>query len=121
MSLGATHIRFALDVKEEYKIKDLEKYISGVIYPDSRYITGIDRNLTHAHDLFVADSDFKRGWQVHLICDEVQEAKRKELLPDLYKDKNIDPWITNTAIKIIQDIDDFEAFNIQDYLDFFVY
>ena len=38
MALEATHIRFAYDLKEKYKITDLEKYISGLIYPDSRYI-----------------------------------------------------------------------------------
>lgn len=42
MALEGTHIRFALDVGDKYNIKDLGKYISGTLYPDSRYITGIN-------------------------------------------------------------------------------
>lgn len=47
MSLGATHIRFALDLRDRYQVQDIEKYLSGTIYSDSRYVTKIDRNLTH--------------------------------------------------------------------------
>ena len=51
MAFTATHIKFALDFKDKYDIKDLSHYLSGAIYPDSRYVTGIDRNLTHNSDL----------------------------------------------------------------------
>lgn len=81
MSLEATHIRFALDLKDEYKIKDIKKYISGTVYPDSRYITGIDRNLTHYNDILkpeFAKDDFKKGWQVHQICGMIRIMKKQK-------------------------------------------
>ena len=51
MSLQITHIRFALDLHKELNITSLDQYISGTIYPDSRYMTGIDRSLTHSDTL----------------------------------------------------------------------
>lgn len=128
MALEATHIRFALDLKDEYKVKNLEKYILGTVYPDSRYITGIDRDLTHHEDILLpefAKDDFKKGWQVHQICDLVQNKKREELLPELtirHNDAwNEKEWIIASAIKIIQDMKDMRHFNIQYYLKYFEY
>ena len=68
MALEATHIRFALDLKDKYQVKDLEKYISGTIYPDSRYVSEIGRELTHPKDyldwdIFAVD-DFKKGFEI---------------------------------------------------------
>ncbi|MCK4554051.1 hypothetical protein KAU19_03750 [Candidatus Parcubacteria bacterium] len=123
MALAATHIRFALDLKDNYKIKDINKYLSGTIYPDSRYITKIDRELTHNNyflDPEFAKDDFRKGWQAHQICDLIQNQVRFELLPEL----NIRPkaewteeiWIIATTTKIIQDIKDMQCFNLQKYL-----
>ncbi len=61
MSLEATHIRFALDLKDKYRVQAIEKYISGTTYPDSRYVTKIDRGLTHNDDILTpgfAKDDF---------------------------------------------------------------
>ncbi len=120
MSLEATHIRFALDLRDKYKIKDINQYISGAIYPDSRYVTGIKRSLTH-DDRFLlpefASDDFHRGWQAHQICDLVFGVIIEELFPDLvyvsYDPHYRKEWITSTAIKIIQDMDDLKFFDIQ--------
>lgn len=128
MSLEATHIRFALDLQNKYKIKDIDQYISGAIYPDSRYVTGINRELTHDDRFllpeFVTD-DFKAGWQTHQICDLVYNAVRKRLFVDLfpvsYDSYNEQEWILSTAMKIIQDMDDMQAFDIQKYLKFLEY
>lgn len=122
MSLEATHIRFALALMDEYKIEDINKYIAGAIYPDSRYITGIKREATH-HDRFLspdfADDDFKRGWQAHKICDHVSYIVMKRLFPEIFPNDDYDKqtWINSTAIKIIQDIDDVQLFDIQKYLE----
>lgn len=43
MPLEATHIRFALDLLNKYKIKNIDQYIAGAVYPDSHYITGIKK------------------------------------------------------------------------------
>ena len=123
MPLEATHIRFALDLQDKYEIKDLRQYISGAVYPDSRYITGIDRKLTHDDRCllpeFAAD-DFKKGWQTHKICDHTYDIVRKRLFPDLFPG-NFDfyshqDWIISTAMKIIYDIEDMQSFDIQKYL-----
>ncbi|MHB8904098.1 MAG: hypothetical protein ACYC40_03280 [Patescibacteria group bacterium] len=123
MSLEATHIRFALDLREKYKIKDLNKYISGAIYPDSRYVTEIDRELTHDDKFLLpefASDDFKKGWQAHKICDLVFGSVMRKLFSDLvyasYDPHYKQEWITSTAIKIIQDIDDLQSFDIQEYI-----
>jgi len=123
MSLEATHIRFALDIKEKYQVQDIEKYVSGTIYPDSRYITKIDRELTHNDDILrseFAKNDFRKGWQVHQICDTIQNKIKKRALPELFLEKyngyNEQRWVVSTAIKIIQDINDMQQFPIKDCL-----
>lgn len=123
MALQATHIKFALDLKNRYPVKNLEKYISGANYPDSRYLTGISRKLTHDLDsLPISNDDFQNGWHNHLVCDLVQGEAMDKLLPDEFNaNKNeivqgSDFWLRRTAIKIIQEIQIFESFDIQSYL-----
>lgn len=124
MALKCTHIRFALDLKDKYHVVDLTKYISGTIYPDSRYITGIDRNLTHPNDLIgdflQSADDFKKGWAIHLICDRVQGQLHREKFHKLFDQVPVgqgsEAWVRHTALKILQDIDDFAKFNIEQYL-----
>lgn len=125
MSLEATHIRFALDLKDKYQVKDIEKYIAGAVYPDSRYITGIDRILTHPKDYedwhWETADDFKKGWFIHLLVDKIQWQVTQEELPDLFQgdyghDREI--WVKHTAIKILQDIDDVKKFDIKQCLSY---
>ncbi len=126
MSLAATHIRFALDIKNEYKIKNINEYLSGAIYPDSRYVTKINRELIHYNellDLNFCKSDFKKGWQIHFLCDATNNKITDNSFPELYENKYNgyceERWITSTAIKIIRDIKDFKKININDYLGMF--
>ena len=128
MSLEATHIRFALDLRNEYKIEDLKKYISGAIYPDSRYVAGIDRGLTHNNKFLLpefATDDFRKGWQTHQICDMVYNVIRRKTFSELflvaYESYDEEEWIVSTAMKIIQDMDDMQFFDIQRYLEFLEY
>jgi|SRR3989344_1844867 len=120
MALAATHIRFALDTRKKYTIQNLEQYISGTIYPDSRYFTKIDRGLTHNSDILLesfATSDFKKGWQVHCLCDIMQAEKMKELFSDLLiKDGTELGWIKLTAIKVLEDMFDMQEFDLQGQL-----
>lgn len=123
MPLETTHIRFALDLQNKYEIKDMSKYISGTIYPDSRYVSKIDRSLTHNDEIMLPEfgvDDFHKGWQVHQICDKAHNKIRKRLFPDIfpidYKIYNEQGWIDTTALKIIQDMDDMQSFNIQFYM-----
>jgi len=125
MALEATHIRFALDTQGLFEVEDLNKYISGTIYPDSRYPTGIDRMLTHddsqmAKD-FWSNDDFRKGWAAHLLYDKIQFAVHADLFGDFLKENNPDmtgeeDWIVRTALKILQDIDDLHRFDIKSHL-----
>lgn len=128
MAWEATHIRFALDLKDEYKIQDIEKYISGAIYPDTRFITGVNRNLTHDINILSTEfaiDDFKKGWQAHLICDAFLEKMRMKYFSELTLSGNInqgdDFWVAISAIKIIQDMNDFKSFDLQNYLKYLYY
>lgn len=120
MALEATHIRLALDLKEN--VFNLGAYVSGTIYPDSRYVTKIDRNLTHPQDymgLIRGDDDFKKGWAIHLLCDNVQAEITREQLPEIFlleDGQGSEMWIHRTALKILQDIDDAKRYAIEEYL-----
>ena len=125
MALIATHIRFALDLKDKYQVSDLGKYVSGTIYPDSRYVTGVERKITHpqGYELeLVKKDDFRKGWGVHLLCDKVQKEITKEKFPEIFiqagadQGQGSDLWIRLTTLKIIQDIDDVSKYDIVKYL-----
>lgn len=124
MALEATHIKFALDIKEHYQVENLFHYLSGTIYPDSRYITKIDRRLCHNDGVLSSNfayTDFKKGWAVHYLCDLVQNKAMDLLVPEVLKVEGTDTWgtpwwIHKTAIKNIMDINIFTQFDIQPYL-----
>ncbi len=120
MALEATHIKFALDVKDKYGVLDLKRYISGTIYPDSRYISKINRQLTHRNEMLdpnLAADDFLRGWAVHVLCDKVQSEVFIEVFSDYLSEKDTEQyWIESTALKILLDIYVLKNFDIQPYL-----
>lgn len=123
MALEATHIRFALELKDELKVKSIKKYILGTSYPDSRYKTGIERDKTHDEAVFkklkLINPDFKKGWKVHLLCDLVQYRSFRNkvtLLGTFGEGWPEDKWVHFTAAKMIQDMIDRQAFDIEKYL-----
>lgn len=122
MAAEATHIRLAVDLKDELKVKNIEAYISGSLYPDSRYITKIGRELTHNNDLidknFVGDDDFRKGWALHLVVDKAQNEEMNKAFPELNVKQDDYWWTTLVAIRIIQDIDDAKSFDLQKYINF---
>jgi hypothetical protein len=123
MSLLATHLRFALDFQKHFQPTDLNSYLSGCVYPDSRYVTKIDRKLTHVKNYLSKDfylkSDFHRGWAAHLLCDDAFGIAHEELFgKNLNKiSADHDKWIFRTALKIVQDIDDAKSFDIVEALE----
>ncbi|MDP2812760.1 MAG: hypothetical protein Q8O32_03650 [bacterium] len=125
MSLEATHIRFALELKDSYQIKNLPAYLAGAIYPDSRYVTTINRNLTHAEICLNknwADTDFKKGWQTHNIYDLKYKKISSLIFPDLFSQENKKNWwLHSTSIKILQDINDAQIIGIKKYLNYLDY
>ncbi|MBI2989575.1 MAG: hypothetical protein HYY51_00080 [Candidatus Magasanikbacteria bacterium] len=124
MALEGTHIKFALDTKDYYKPGDIAGYLSGSIYPDSRYVTGIGRELTHFAELKNIDEretdDFKKGWACHFVCDHIMRSVMEDLFQDLLKkDGSNKDWIIRTALKILVDIDVMKQFSVDVYLDLF--
>ncbi len=124
MALYGTHIRFALDVKKDFNIKKIEEYISGTVYPDSRYISKIDRHLTHSDFCltknFYHNSDFKLGWFIHVLYDKIQFDTFDIFFSELFNRTDIkygnDHWTTRTVLKILQDLDDLKHFDIIPFL-----
>lgn len=120
MALAATHMRLALDMAHGYPVKDLSQYISGTIYPDSRWLTGIDRNLTHGHRFLQKDfpkNDFTYGWHVHCLVDHVQARLYKPLFPNAGALDRQQRWILLSAAKVIQDRHDLNRFDLQNGID----
>jgi hypothetical protein len=121
MALEGTHIRFAVDMQAKYKVEELNKYLSGSIYPDSRYKTKVDREKTHPklNDLILT-SDFNKGWHSHLLYDTIQADLHKEMFPEIFSEHDggydQDVWIKITALKIVQDMDDIKKFDIANYV-----
>lgn len=123
MACQATHIKFALDLQNKYNIQDLNKFLSGVSYPDSRYVTNIGREMTHdLSRVVLPKNDFEKGWHNHLVCDLTQKDSINSLLPDDFNDVHrqnthgSDLWIKRTVVKIIQEIEIYQTFDVQPYL-----
>ncbi|HLC49703.1 MAG TPA: hypothetical protein VJI96_04955 [Candidatus Andersenbacteria bacterium] len=123
MALEASHVRIALAVQDKLSITDRGAYVCGSIYPDSRYITKIDRFLTHPEDYrkdpMFKKSDFYKGWLVHLLTDDIQYKATKEALPKVcegVEGQGSDVWVRRTAIKIIQDMADAKSFDVRSVL-----
>ena len=127
MALEGTHIRFALDVSEKYQVKDLAKYLAGAIYPDSRYMTKINRELTHPHDYRNWDvmtiDDFRKGWFVHLLYDDLQFEVMSDNFPELAEigPQWSESWIKRSSVKNLQDISDMREVDIKPYLHWLEY
>jgi len=124
MALEATHIRFAIELKDKLQVEDTARYIAGTLYPDSRYKTALPRKFTHPPDfkdwnLLNAD-DFKKGWFVHLLCDQIQAGIFNKKFPQFFLTGKIelgnDGWIALTAVKVLQDLEDIKKFDVKPYL-----
>jgi hypothetical protein len=108
MPLQASHIKFALDQLTYFKPEDLGKYLSGAVYPDSRYLSGMDRSVTHSQDFwlegFWRGDDFRKGWASHNISDRAYTRGIRKIFP-LWTDFK-DDWVKveNAAVKILGDI-----------------
>lgn len=112
MALFATHIQFAKDLKDFLQVKNMEMFLSGTIYPDSRYVTGITREQTHHDGLLIPEfymkDDFTKGWALHFMCDASQHDAFFRRFPEEFVTIPIlqwsKEWYTKTALKILQDI-----------------
>ncbi|MBD3360011.1 MAG: hypothetical protein GF365_04895 [Candidatus Buchananbacteria bacterium] len=114
MAFQATHLQFAYQIKDVLNINDLDRYYSAVLYPDSRYITKIDRDLTHGksrmdlNQITKLQDDFQKGWQVHLWYDKLGLPKLFNIATGLpYKEGGMEKmnyWIPVTGAKVVEDL-----------------
>lgn len=120
MALIASHVRFALDVAQCFPIRDLSKYLTGTIYPDTRWKTCTDRSKTH-HPKFCdpdfATSCFNRGWHVHCVYDELQSQFYRSIFTDSGQLSDLQRWILFTAAKMVQDQNDIKNISLPVKLD----
>lgn len=120
MALPATHFRFALAAARHLDISDRQAYLSGTLYPDSRWLTGVGRTATHGDQCLAIDfanSDFKLGWYVHCCCDNIQMRLVLAKWPRLTTLDDHTRWIRISVIKMIQDQLDIRRININDCLE----
>jgi hypothetical protein len=106
MALPATHIRYALMQMPGDIERHCSAFIAGTLYPDSRMLTGISRELTHSADHLVdgfATTPFRLGWQLHLRCDLLQAEIHARLWPVAAKLPEPRRWIAMSAAKMVQD------------------
>jgi hypothetical protein len=114
MSFQASHLHFAQKIKDIIKPQDLTGYFSGTLYPDSRYITKVDRAKTHTDvriepkKIFDLTDDFEKGWQVHLWYDKLgmhhlnQIALNRSWISSDADDVNV--WSQLTGAKLVEDL-----------------
>jgi len=112
MALPATHIRFALDLIDYLPLTSRQAYLAGTMYPDSRWLTGLGREATHAQAHLqrrFATSDFHWGWHVHCRCDQIQSTLMKQCFPELRPFDEVRRWTYSSALKMLQDNADLPA------------
>lgn len=106
MALPASHCRFALNVANQLPIADTDAYLSGTIYPDSRWHTGLSREKTHGENCLkpsFATSDFRLGWFVHCWCDRIQKVLLLEKFPQIERTDATQQWVALSVAKMAQD------------------
>ena len=109
MALPATHIRFALDLVDHLPVGSRQAYLAGTLYPDTRWLTGLGREATHAEIHLqprFATSDFRWGWHVHCRCDQIQATLMEQYFLELTEFDDERRWVYMSALKMIQDSDD---------------
>ncbi len=109
MALPATHLRFAATVADQLAVSDWSAYLSGTLYPDSRWVTGVDRHQTHDArflDPAFATDDFSLGWHIHCVCDQIQGDLYAQIVNGLDALTAGQRWVRLSAAKVIQDMVD---------------
>ncbi|BBO75266.1 hypothetical protein DSCW_26830 [Desulfosarcina widdelii] len=109
MALPATHIRFAAVLSAHLSVTDRSAYLSGTLYPDSRWMTGLERGHTHDRRFLEPDfasDDFSLGWHIHCVCDHIQSDIHNDLLGNLSQLPPDERWIRVSAARAVQDAND---------------
>jgi hypothetical protein len=114
MSFQASHLHFANKVKDLIKPKDLTRYFSGTIYPDSRYLTKVDREKTHTEvriepkKILDLTDDFDKGWQIHLWYDKLGLHHLDQMILNRAWTRadadDVKVWAQLTGAKLVEDL-----------------
>jgi len=119
LALPATHIRFAMETAHCFAIKNWNAFLSGTLYPDSRWLTGVDRTATH-NDLCLSyaftGTDFRTGWHLHCLCDHIQKEVLYKGWPALTRLNRHEGWVHLAVAKMIQDRADMSHIDMAPYL-----
>jgi hypothetical protein len=124
MAIVCTHFRLAVESRRLFDVSDERSFFSGAVYPDSRYITGVRRIVTHGpdcpNDPFAPGlSDFDRGWALHNLHDYLSHAHYYRLMP--WPDERPDTlnnraWKHISAQKVVEDMTSFAALGVEAWL-----
>ena len=115
MALPATHLRIAEGLADSFSIASKQQYLSGTLYPDSRWLTGVDRQSSHSQACSQSDfitDDFTLGWHIHCSSDLIQTALFYDHFPAI---ANLDAdaqWLQLSVFKMLQDREDMMAFDL---------
>ena len=109
--MPGTHVLFALDCAATLQVRDVQVYLAGTLYPDTRYVTNLPRERTHGESCPHWDgsvlrlNDFEKGWAMHLFYDELVGGLQRQLIPHQYihTSQFDDWWAYVTAIKLVED------------------
>jgi hypothetical protein len=114
MSFQASHLHFADKVKDIIKPQALTRYFSGTIYPDSRYLTKVDREKTHTavriepKKILDLTDDFDKGWQIHLWYDKLGLHHLDQLILNRAWTRadadDVKVWAQLTGAKLVEDL-----------------
>lgn len=111
MALEGTHALFAIRMAKVVGAKNLDELISGSVYPDSRCVTGVQRDSTHLLNVpgvpfGGTESDFEKGWALHIEYDEYQNSRFTEIYPEIEDgiQGSSQLWIQISAMKIVEDM-----------------
>lgn len=108
MAAPVGHIICALALINSGKINisDKDAFLVGTSFPDIRYITNIERRITHKFDgndliyIFNTESSFEMGRRFHIFVDQ----EREKYMKDHKVYKFIKPTLPKThTLKIIED------------------
>jgi hypothetical protein len=111
MAFEATHILFAQELSQKLGVQDRLAYFAGAIYPDTRYVTGLAREVTHAGDGTPRDmlapglTDFEKGWATHLYYDQVAGPQLADLVAP---EDRPDLWYAMTSLKYLEDLNAYD-------------
>jgi hypothetical protein len=121
MAMPGTHLRFAAALADKLGVKDLSNFLSGTLYPDTRWTTGVERERTHDRRYLDPDfpsDDFTLGWHLHCLCDRIQKDLHRQFLDKMSGLSPDEQWIRISAVKVVQDMNDAEKGALDGLLSF---